>query len=93
MDKIRECCQAYEEGLAKGLPSDIPIKRKRLLDSYIATLQRIAGDNTITNNKDEEKTANFVAERIWSALDFGARHQILSAESEELFRHLKVTES
>jgi len=81
MEKLAECCRTFESSLAESMT--LPSTKQSLLKSYVEALK-----DALTRFNLAKDCKDFVSNRLWLALQFGKKNQLLSLEQEQLLEQL-----
>jgi len=82
LEKLEECCQVYEEGLMTS--AALPVHKQKLLAAYVSTLTNVMDGRFSLTKKSSELTSG----RLWQALQFGRKHNILNLQQQEILQAL-----
>ena len=85
LQKVRQCCCRFEEGLAERLPIEVPANRQKLLNMYLETMIQILKDAKDT------KVCSVVEERMWHLLNYGKQKCLLNEKNANLFQKIIET--
>ena len=81
MEKLAECCRTFESNLTERMT--LPSTKQSLLKSYVEALK-----DALTRFNLAKDCKDFVSNRLWLALQFGKKNQLLSLEQEQLLEQL-----
>ena len=81
MEKLAECCRTFESNLTESMT--LPSTKQSLLKSYVEALK-----DALTRFNLAKDCKDFVSNRLWLALQFGKKNQLLSLEQEQLLEQL-----
>ena len=81
LEKLTECCKTYESALTEHMTQ--PSSKQGLLNSYVKALR-----DMLTRFNLAKDCQDFVSNRLWLALQFGKKNQLLNLEQEQVLEQL-----